>query len=95
MLVAAAAVVLLATACSGTGASDTADGASTSGNGDGDAKVVTIGVIAPLDNGLTDFGRGIANSVQLAVDEANERNAIPGYRIAVEALDDSSDPVCG
>lgn len=95
VIVAAAAVVLLAAACSGSGASDTADGASTSGNGDGDAKVVTIGVIAPLDNGLTDFGRGIANSVQLAVDEANERNAIPGYRIAVEALDDSSDPAVG
>jgi branched-chain amino acid transport system substrate-binding protein len=86
-----AAVVLLAAACSSGGTTETADA---SGGSDDDT-VVTIGVIAPLDNGLTDFGRGIANSVQLAVDQANERNAIPGYRIAVEALDDSSDPDVG
>ena len=60
-----------------------------------DGPVVTIGVIAPIDGGLTAYGRGIANSVQLAVDEANARNAIPGYSIAVEALDDSSDPAVG
>jgi branched-chain amino acid transport system substrate-binding protein len=91
LVVALAAVVLLAAGCSSGG--DSAE--ATSVPNDSDAKVVTIGVIAPLDNGLTDFGRGIASSVQLAVDEANERNAIPGYRIAVEALDDSSDPAVG
>ncbi len=92
LFVAVTAVVLLAAACSNGGTTEAADASSTA---DEDARVVTIGVIAPLDNGLTDFGRGIASSVQLAVDEANERNAIPGYRIAVEALDDSSDPDVG
>lgn len=58
-------------------------------------KVVTIGVIAPLDAGLTAYGRGIANSVQLAADEANAAGAIPGYTIEVEALNDSSDPEVG
>lgn len=57
--------------------------------------VVTIGVIAPLDAGLTAYGRGIANSVTLAVDEANAAGAIPGYTIEVVALDDSSDPDVG
>jgi branched-chain amino acid transport system substrate-binding protein len=60
-----------------------------------DSDVVTIGVIVPIDNGLVDFGRGIANSVRLAVDEANARDAIAGRRIVVRAIDDSSDPGVG
>jgi branched-chain amino acid transport system substrate-binding protein len=54
-----------------------------------------IGVIAPLDGGLVQFGRGIRNSVQLAVDEANRRHLIPDWRFAVEAVDDSSDAAKG
>jgi branched-chain amino acid transport system substrate-binding protein len=56
---------------------------------------VTVGVVAPLDAGLTQFGRGIRNSVQLAVDEANAAHRLPGVRIVVRALDDSSDPAIG
>ncbi len=59
------------------------------------ARVVTIGVIAPLDAGLTSFGQGIRDSVELAVKQANEENAIPGWTIKVRALDDSSDPAKG
>jgi branched-chain amino acid transport system substrate-binding protein len=58
-------------------------------------RVVTIGVIAPLDDGLTSFGRGIRSSVELAVDQANEENLLPGWTIKVRALDDSSDPAVG
>src|SRR5688572_19717103 len=56
---------------------------------------VTIGVIAPINGGLTSFGQGINNSVQLAVDQANEDKAIPGWRIKLRSLDDSSDPLKG
>jgi branched-chain amino acid transport system substrate-binding protein len=56
---------------------------------------LTIGVIAPIDGGLTSFGQGIRNSVQLAVDEANKGTAIPGWTLEVRALDDSSDPAKG
>src|SRR5688572_1842792 len=56
---------------------------------------VTIGVIAPINAGLTSFGQGINNSVQLAVDEANADDAIPGWTIEVRTLDDSSDPPKG
>jgi branched-chain amino acid transport system substrate-binding protein len=66
-----------------------ADTAETQGN------VVKIGVLAPLDAGLVEFGTGIRNSVQLAVDEANERNAIPGWTIEVVAVNDSSEPAIG
>ena len=83
LLTGVAALSLVAAACSTSEPAATQD------------KVVTIGVIAPLENGLTSYGRGIANSVLLAVAEANERDAIPGYTIEVQALDDSSDPAVG
>jgi branched-chain amino acid transport system substrate-binding protein len=57
--------------------------------------VVTIGVIAPLDAGLTSFGQGIANSTQLAVDQANKTKAIPGWKIKYEEVNDSSDGPTG
>jgi branched-chain amino acid transport system substrate-binding protein len=54
-------------------------------------KTVTIGVIAPVEGGLTSFGQGIRDSVQLAVQQANKAKAVPGWTIAVKVLDDSSD----
>jgi len=57
--------------------------------------VVTIGVIAPLDAGLTSFGQGIANSTQLAVDQANKSKAIPGWTIKYKEEDDSSTGATG
>ena len=59
------------------------------------SRTATIGVIAPIDGGLTSFGLGIRNSVQLAVDQANEQHTIPGWTLKVRALDDSSDPAKG
>jgi len=82
---------LLAAACS----SDETSSTTTEAEDASRDKVVTIGVIAPLDAGLTAYGRGIANSVQLAADEANAAGAIPGYTIEVVALNDSSDPEVG
>jgi branched-chain amino acid transport system substrate-binding protein len=61
----------------------------------GGTHIAKIGVIAPLDKGLVQFGRGIRNSVQIAVDEANSRKALPGWKLEVKALDDSSDPATG
>ena len=58
-------------------------------------KVVKVGVIAPLDAGLTSFGLGIRNSVQLAVDQANARNTIPGWTVELFAVNDSSEPEVG
>jgi len=54
-------------------------------------RVARIAVIAPLDAGLTDFGQGIRDSVQLAVSQAR----IPGWRLELVAKNDSSDPVVG
>jgi branched-chain amino acid transport system substrate-binding protein len=58
-------------------------------------QIVKIGVIAPLDGGLVEFGAGIRNSVQLAVDQANKNEVIPGWEIELVAVDDSSDAAIG
>jgi branched-chain amino acid transport system substrate-binding protein len=58
-------------------------------------QVIRIGVISPLEAGLTEFGNGIVDSVKLAVQQANEAETIPGWTIEVVAVDDSSDPATG
>lgn len=89
-----AAVVGVAALLAGACSSDDSTQAD-SGDSAGAGRTVSIGVIAPLDDGLTAYGRGIANSVLLAADEANAAGAIPGYTIEVLFLDDSSDPDTG
>ncbi len=51
-------------------------------------KTVKIGVIAPLSGDLSALGKGIQHSVELAVKQANDSNAIPGWKITVEPVDD-------
>ena len=86
-VVATVVMALVASAC---GSSDTG------GDGGGsDDRVVTIGVLAPIDGGLVDFGRGMRNAVELAVREANAAGVLPGWTIEVLVIDDSSDPAKG
>lgn len=57
---------------------------------DGDtAKVVKIGVIAPISGDLTAIGTGIRNSVDLAIRQANAANRVPGWKIELAAEDDA------
>jgi branched-chain amino acid transport system substrate-binding protein len=58
-------------------------------------KVAVIGIMAPLTGGLADLGLGIQHSVELAVSQANARNAIPGWTLRVEPKDDKGDPEVG
>lgn len=78
-------VMLFSLLCLGCGSSSSAPGA---------LPLVKIGVVAPLDAGLVEFGRGIRNSVELAVRLANESGQ---FQVAfqVVALDDSSTPSVG
>ena len=66
-----AALLVVPAACSGGGGSSALDEAP--------ERVVTIGVEVPLAAGLTEFGLGIRNSVQLAVDQADAAGLIPGW----------------
>jgi branched-chain amino acid transport system substrate-binding protein len=58
-------------------------------------RTVTLGVIVPVDGGLTSFGMGIRDSARLAVQQANAREQLPGWHIRLRVLDDSSDPAKG
>ena len=75
---------LALTACGSRGGSSS----STSGGGNSDAKVAKIGVIAPLSGDLAALGLGIKNSVDLAIKQANDSNAIPGWKLELAAEDE-------
>ena len=58
-------------------------------------KIAKIGVIAPLTGDLSVMGIGIRNSVDLAIRQANESNAIPGWKLELAAEDDQATPDVG
>lgn len=66
--------------------------ASTATGGGAAAKVAKIGVIAPLTGDLSVMGLGIRNSVDLAIQQANASNAIPGWKLELAAEDDQATP---
>ena len=61
----------------------------------GSNKVAKIGVIAPLSGDLAALGKGIQNSVDLAIKQANESKAIPGWTLEISAQDDEAKPDVG
>lgn len=78
----------------GCGSRGTEAGSSASG-GDTAKKKAVIGLITPLSGGLSAMGLGMKNSVDLAVKQANESNAIPGWTLALDAKDDEGKPEPG
>lgn len=71
------------------------DSGGSGGSGDGDKKVVKIGVIAPLTGDLSALGKGIENSVDLAIKEANDSGELDGWTIEIAAEDDQANPDVG
>ena len=67
----------------------------TGGENEDEAKVVKIGVIAPLSGDLSALGLGIKNSVDLAIKQANEAETVPGWTIEMDAQDDQATPDVG
>lgn len=65
------------------------------GGGSTSTKTAKIGVIAPLSGDLSALGLGIQHSVELAVKQANDSNAIPGWKLEVDAKDDEAKPEPG
>src|SRR5262245_6743709 len=65
------------------------------GGGGGGNKTAKIGVIAPLSGDLSALGLGIQHSVELAVKQANDSNAVPGWKLEVSAKDDEAKPDVG
>ena len=84
---------LALTACGSREAGTTPGTNSTGGNTA--TKVAKIGVIAPLSGDLASLGLGIQHSVELAVKQANDSGAIPGWKLEVVAKDDEAKPDVG
>ncbi|MFF7193754.1 branched-chain amino acid ABC transporter substrate-binding protein [Streptomyces sp. NPDC008079] len=67
-----------------------------SGDSSGAAKTtVVIGVDAPLTGQNSATGLGIQYGVQIAVDDANKNNLVPGVTFKIKALDDKALPATG
>ncbi len=66
-----------------------------SSSGGAAVKTVKIGSISPLTGPLSALGLGIKNSVDLAINEANKNNAVPGWKIVLDAQDDQATPDTG
>ena len=62
------------------------------GDCDTDRGTLTVGLVAPLSGELANVGAGMRDSADLAVTQANQRCAVPGYHIALDAKDDEADP---
>lgn len=62
------------------------------GDGADVTRVATLGVMAPLSGDLSPDGTSVRNAVALAVDEANDDGAIPGWRLELSTRDDGSRP---
>ena len=58
-------------------------------------KTAKIGVIAPLSGDLAALGKGIQNSVDLAIKQANENKTIPGCTLEIAPEDDQATPDVG
>jgi branched-chain amino acid transport system substrate-binding protein len=78
------------TAC-GTNRNEAAGGGST-GSCDTSKGTLVIGMIAPLSGELSALGLGMQNSADLAVDQANQKCAVPGYKLAFQPEDDQKTP---
>lgn len=88
-----AAVTVVAGALALSGCGSRADTGSTSSTGA--VKIAKIGVIAPLSGDLSALGLGIKNSVDLAIKQANDSNAIPGWKLEIAPMDDQATPDVG
>ena len=71
------------------------DSGSDSGSGSSGNKTVKIGVISPLSGDLAALGKGISNSVDIAIKQANDSKAIAGWTSELAAEDDQATPDVG
>jgi branched-chain amino acid transport system substrate-binding protein len=53
---------------------------------------LVLGMIAPLSGGLSALGLGMSHSADLAVNQANQKCAVPGYKLVFQAEDDQATP---
>jgi branched-chain amino acid transport system substrate-binding protein len=80
------------TACGTNREEEPGAGGGAAGGCDTSRGTLIIGMIAPLSGGLSAFGVGMQNSADLAIKQANEACAVPGYELRLQAEDDQATP---
>jgi branched-chain amino acid transport system substrate-binding protein len=85
------ATLLVVAACG----SNKEEGGTAGGSCDTSKGTLTVGVVAPLSGNLSALGLGIKQSAELAVDEANKKCTVKGYKLTVSAQDDEANPAKG
>ena len=65
------------------------------GGDSGSDTTFTIGVDAPLSGENSTTGLGIQYGAQIAIDDANKNNWVPGVKFKLKALDDKAQPATG
>ncbi len=80
------------TACGTNRQEGTGGGAGGGSSCDTSKGTLVIGMVAPLSGGLSALGLGMSHSADLAVNQANTRCAVPGYRLAFQPEDDQATP---
>jgi len=55
-------------------------------------KIATIAVALPLTGDIASLGQGIKRAAAMALEEANQKQPFPGYKVEAEYFDDRSDP---
>lgn len=88
-LIAGLAIAAMVLAACGGGDDDTG------GGGEEGGQTLKIGIIAPLTGDLSALGLGIKNGAELAIQQANEENRLPGYTLELAAEDDTAKPDVG
>jgi branched-chain amino acid transport system substrate-binding protein len=58
-------------------------------------RTLEIGLIAPLSGPLSSVGLAIRDSAQLAINEANAKGGVAGWRLVLDPVDDQGDPNAG
>ena len=79
------------TAC-GTNRQEGGGAAGGSGSCDTSKGTLVIGMVAPLSGSLSALGLGMSHSADLAVNQANQKCAVPGYKLVFQAEDDQATP---
>jgi branched-chain amino acid transport system substrate-binding protein len=90
-----AAGTLLLAACSTNKEESPGGGGDNQASCDQSKGTLVVGVIAPLSGDLEALGKGIANSAELAVNQANEECKVPGYKLQLSPQDDQRNPTLG
>jgi branched-chain amino acid transport system substrate-binding protein len=85
------ALLILGPACKST----TGDATQNTGSGGATAKEVKVGAVLSLTQGAAVYGAVQKNGIEMARDEINASNYIPGYRLNVIVDDDASDKAPG